>query len=237
LQVGIVIHVAQGLFEKEIISKRSGGLSPVKFLEQMGVLGNDVIAAHCVFVDDEDIEILAKTGTHVTHQPEGNAKYGLTAPLLKMKKAGINVGLGTDNMAADMIEVMRFAVCMGRVKEQSAGALRAMDALEMATIHGARALGMENEIGSIEAGKKADLILVDYRKPHMVPLVDPVANLVHTGLGSDVDTVIINGQTLVEQGRVLVVDEAEVVRQAQDLAVRRWKEVAGREIIFDLFAS
>jgi 5-methylthioadenosine/S-adenosylhomocysteine deaminase len=237
LKVGMVTHVAQGLYEGDVIRKRTGGLSPVRFLNEMGLLGKDLIAAHCIFVDDDDIEILANTGTHVTHQPEGNAKYGLMAPASKMKKAGINVGIGTDNMAADMIEAMRFAVCIGRVKEQSAGAIRAMDALEMATINGARALGMEHEIGSIEVGKKADLVLIDYRKPHLIPLVDPVANLIHTGLGSDVDTVIVNGQTLVEQGRVMVVNESEIIRQAQHLAVLRWKEIAGKEIRFDLFAS
>ena len=235
LKTGLVIHLAQGPTEIAEIGKRSGGLSPVKYLDEIGFLGPDLIAAHCILMDNQDIAILARTETRVSHQPEGNAKYGMAAPLSQMRKAGILVGLGTDNMTADMIEVMRFAVCIGRVKNQTAGSPSAMDALEMATINGARALGMENEIGSIEVGKKADIVLIDYRKPHLIPIVDPVANLIHTGLGSDVDTVIINGEIVVEEGKVLVVDEQEILKKAQELATARWKEIGGRELRYRLF--
>lgn len=234
-QVGLVIHLAQGAYEGEVIRKRTGGLSPVQYVDRAGILGDDLIAAHCIYLDQADIDLMAERKMHVAHMPEGNAKYGMMANLAGLRKAGLNVGLGTDNMAADMIEVMRFAVCIGRAREHSASVPSSMDALEMATINGARALGLEKQIGSIEVGKKADLVLVDYRKPHLVPVIDPITNLVHTGLGSDVDTVMVNGEILVENGKVLVVNEQDILREVQDLATRRWQEIGKRDIPFRLF--
>ena len=236
-QIGLVIHLAQGAFEGIEIAKRTGGLSPVEYLDRVGLLGPDLIAAHCIFVDEHDIQLMSESGLHVSHQPEGNAKYGLMAPLSKMQQAKINVGLGTDNMTADMIEVMRFAVCIGRIKDHTAGYPKALNALEMATINGAKAIGMEKDLGSIELGKKADIVMVDFRKPHLIPLVDPIANLIHTGLGSDVDTVLVDGKILVENGHTLIVDEQEVIKEVQELATRRWKEIANQDIAFNLFKN
>ncbi len=233
--VGMVIHVAQGMREVELVRERTKGLSSVQYLREVGILGSDVIAGHCIYIDDQDIEILAETKTQVAHMPEGNAKWGATAPVPRMRRIGINVGLGTDNMAADMIEVMRFAVCISRIVGQNTTEPKAADVLQMATMNGARAVGLADEIGSIEVGKRADLVLVDYRKPHLMPVVDPVSNLIYTGLGSDVETVLVDGRVVVEHGQSTLVDEEAVLRAAQAVANARWQERAGLQPKYFLF--
>ena len=114
---------------------------------------------------------------------------------------------------------------MARMFEENPTALLAYHALEMATINGARALGLEKEIGSIEVGKKADLVIVDYRKPHLVPVIDPVANLVHNGVGNDIDTVIVDGEIILENGKINTLDEYGVLQEAQMLAEKHWARV------------
>jgi 5-methylthioadenosine/S-adenosylhomocysteine deaminase len=234
-KVGIVIHLAQGAYEGKVIKERTGGLSPVQYLDKAGLLGPDLIAAHCIYLDQADIQLMADRNINVAHMPEGNAKYGMIAPIAELRQAGVNVGLGTDNMAADMIEVMRFAVLIGRTRNHEAWYPSSLDALEMATINGAKALGMQDQIGSIEEGKKADIILIDFRKPHLLPVIEPIPNLIHTGLGSDVDTVIVNGEVLVDEGKVVVVDEEKILQDVQALAKLRWSEIGKREIAFDPF--
>ena len=147
------------------------------------------------------------------------------AHISKMRKKGINVGIATDNGAANMIETMRIALCCGKVLTGSYNDPLPMDVLRMATINGAKALGLEKDLGSIEIGKKADIIIVDYHKPHMVPCIDAVGTLVHTGLGSDIDTVIIDGNIVVEGGKVLTVNVDDILREAQRVADRKWRDV------------
>ncbi len=226
-QVGLVIHLAQSRRELLEIDRRTGK-TPTAYLANLGLLGPQMIAGHCIYMTPGDIELLYQTQTHVSHQSGSNAKGGMMAPIKTILEKGINVGLGTDNMAGDMIEVMRLAVCIARMLAEEPVALRAIEALEMATINGAKALGMAEEIGSIEVGKKADLILVDYRRPHLVPLIDPVANLVHNGLGSDVDTVIVDGQIVVEGGQVQTIDELNLLNEAQAVTEARWAEMTRR---------
>lgn len=150
------------------------------------------------------------------------------APVRSMRKQGIEVGLGTDSMASDMIEVMRLAALVARMLDEDPVALQAEDVLEMATIGGARALGLSDEIGSIEVGKKADLVAVDYRRLHLPPIIDPVANLVHQGMGSDVTTVLVDGRLIVENGRIKTIDEQALIKEAQEIANARWDEVNSR---------
>lgn len=220
---GITIHLGQSLTELKRI-RDLYGKSPFQHLRDIGLLGEDVIAAHCYHITDSDIRILKDTDTKVSHNPGINSKRGWAAPLLKFIEQGITVGLGTDNFYGDMVENMKLAIISSRIRDQIGTEPKPMKVLEMATIEGAKALGMEKEIGSLEAGKKADLIIVDMRKPHLMPIVDPVANLVHSGNGNDVESVIIDGQLVEQNGVIQTVDEENILVQAQKAADRIWQK-------------
>lgn len=223
-QVPIALHLAQSRGEVKRVAD-CGGASPVRFLDKMGVLTRRVFAAHCIFVDDADIRILSDRKTNVVHVPEGNAKGGLVAPVHKMRNTGINLTMGTDNCSADMIDAMRISLCVGRVMTGRFDNPTTMQVLEMATVNGAKALGKEKEIGSLEAGKKADILVLNYRKPHLIPCLNPLGILLHTAIGSDIETVFIDGKKVVDQGRLLTVDEESLIREAQEVARRQWLAV------------
>ncbi len=227
---GLVIHLSQSSREVHQIRERSGE-SVTAYLDSMDLLGPDMIAGHCIFVDEDEIELLASSRTHVSHQSGSNAKGGMMAPIADLKNAGANIGLGTDNMAGDMIEVLRLAVCTARMREADNQALKAIDVLEMATINGAKALGLESEIGSLEAGKKADIVILDYNQAHLYPVIDPVSNLVHNGLGSDVKTVLVDGQKLVSEGRPLFFDEPGLLRDVQARTLGLWERIGDKNVI------
>jgi len=220
---GLVMHLAQSKREVSEIQKRSGR-TPTAYLDELGLLSPQMIAGHCIYVDEADIALLAKSGTHVSHQSGSNAKNAMMAPIKAIRQQGINVGLGTDNMAGDMVEVMRLALTIARMQTEDYLAFQAMDVLEMATTGGALALNLQDNIGSLEVGKKADLVVVDFYKPHLVPLVDPVANFIHNGLGSDVDMVFVDGKLLIRDGKSTHVDEASVIQEAQQLSDELWKK-------------
>lgn len=224
--VGLVIHLAQSRREIAQIQAREG-CSPVAYLERMGLLGPDMVAGHCVFVNDEDIDILDRTKTPISSQSVCNAKNAIAAPIKAFRSRGMTVGLGSDNKSSDMIEVMRTALISARIREKDNKALRALDVLEMGTIDGARAIGWQDEIGSLEVGKKADIVLVDYRQVHMLPVVDEVANLVHCGLGTDVTDVWVNGKWLVRDGVVLGFDMDGLLRKVQATAEKLWLKMPG----------
>ena len=223
-KIKISTHLAQSRGELQRINQITGGKSSVQFYDDNGVLSEDLIAAHCIYVDEKDIQLLSERNVNVVHISEGNAKGAMAAPLNKFRKNNINVTLGTDNGSADMIEVMRTALCIGRVVSNSFEPYP-MDLLEMATINGAKAIGRENELGSLEIGKLADVLIIDFKKPHMIPCLSPVGNLVHTGLGSDIETVIVNGEIVVQNGVCLKVDEEYFLREAQKIAEKKWLAV------------
>jgi 5-methylthioadenosine/S-adenosylhomocysteine deaminase len=220
--VGVALHLSQKIGEVEHVLSREGK-RPVEYLEEIGLLGPRVIGAHCSFINEREIEILGKTRTNVSHNAAINARRGHIAPVCALREAGANIGLGSDNMTEDMIEVMRVALMVGRIKTSNGTALLPYDVMEMATVNGAKALGLGKEIGSLELGKKADLIMIDLNKPHLVPLVNVVANIVHTGMASDVDTVIVDGRILMEARQVKTIDEKEVMDQAQKSTESLWK--------------
>jgi 5-methylthioadenosine/S-adenosylhomocysteine deaminase len=221
--VGLVIHLAQSRREVKEIFNRNGK-TPVSYLADLDILNPSLIAGHCIYVTDEDIALLAKSGAHVSHQSYSNAKEGMLAPINKMIDNKINIGLGTDNMSGDMIEVMRMAVCMGRVNMRDPIALRAYDVLEMATMGGARALGMENDIGSLEVGKKADFVAIDFQKAHLFPVMDPIANLIYNALGNDIELVFVDGKCLVKDGKCINIDENRLLSEAQELTRSLWRK-------------
>jgi 5-methylthioadenosine/S-adenosylhomocysteine deaminase len=217
--VGIHIHVSESSAEvKQTIRKY--GKRPVEYLDSIGFLGPEVLAAHCVWVTKREVRIIQRRGVKPVHNPTSNLKMGSgIAPVVEMLQAGVPVALGTDGAASnnslDLFKEMKLASLLAKLRNRDPTALPAMKALEMATRNGAAALGLEDELGSIEVGKKADLILVDLKKPHLSPLHDVVSHLIYSATGSDVDTVIVDGKILLEGGEVFTLDEEKVLELAQ----------------------
>ena len=195
----LTIHLGWSSFEHEV-ARKVHGAGPFEIARDNGLLGPDVVATHCYVIGESDIDILAATGAHVAHCPLMNAFRGLIAPVNAFRKRGINVALGIDNMFGDYFDVLRSAVICARIKTEDPVALLSTDALEMATMGGARAMGLEREIGSLEAGKRADLIMLDFQALGLQPVLDPVQNLVYHAHARDVDLVMVDGNVLVENG-------------------------------------
>ncbi|MGC8817331.1 MAG: amidohydrolase family protein [Candidatus Hadarchaeum sp.] len=217
--VGIHIHVAESREEVKL-TVENYGKRPVEYLDSIGFLGPEVLAAHCVWLTEKEIEMLRTKEVKPVHNPASNLKMGSgIAPVPEMLSAGIPVALGTDGAASnnslDMFKEMKLAALLGKVRKLDPTTMPAMKALEMATINGATALGLSNEIGSVEVGKRADLITVDLKRSHLTPMYDVVSHLVYSANGGDVDTVIVDGKILMEGGKVLTLDEEKVLELAQ----------------------
>lgn len=224
LGVGIHIHLAETLDEAQTIN-RQYGKSPAAYLKDCGVFERPVLAAHCVHLTAEDIALLARYGVGVAHNPESNMKLSSgAAPVTEMLAAGIPVGLGTDGASSnnnlDLLQEMRSASFLQKLRTMNPTALPAHQSLQMATVYGARALGLEKEIGCLAPGLKADMIIIDLAAPHMQPCHDVAANLVYSAQAGDVNTVIIDGKTVMENRVIKTFDEAEVIRQARACAGR-----------------
>ncbi len=194
------------------------GMRDIEFTHSRNLTGPNSLFIHTVWMTPEEISILAESGTSSVHCPAANSQLGYgIAPVAEMLQAGVNVGLGTDGAGSysyDMFELMRLAAYLQKQKHQSADALTAEQALEMATIGGARALGMDDEIGSIEIGKKADVILVDFNRPHLMATGRLVPKLVYSAHGSDVTGVVINGQVVMEKRQLISIDEKQELEEA-----------------------
>jgi 5-methylthioadenosine/S-adenosylhomocysteine deaminase len=215
-------HLSQSRMENQRVQERDG-MSPTELLAEVGILGPRFTAAHCMYVSDSDISRIGLSRTNVAHVPRGNATGGRIAPTTQLRKSGANLALATDNMHGDMVEVMRWALIVGRLQEQGINDFwQPHHVLHMATMGGARALGMETEIGSLKPGKKADLVAFDFRRPHLVPRINTVGNLVHTAQGRDVEYVMCDGEILVESGELCNVDMAELLARAQAAAESLW---------------
>jgi 5-methylthioadenosine/S-adenosylhomocysteine deaminase len=220
--VPLIIHLAET--EDEIKTTREQHqASPVAYLESIGFLGPRTLAAHGVWVGDEDIQVLKRRGVGVSHNPESNMKLASgTAPVIKYLAAGVALGLGTDGAASnndlDMFEAMRQASFLAKHAAHDPTAVPARTALDLATIGGARALGMDRMIGSLEAGKRADLIVVSTGAARQTPLYDPVSHLVYVTRGDDVRSTIVNGKVLMTDRKVRTLDRAAVLADANRLA-------------------
>jgi 5-methylthioadenosine/S-adenosylhomocysteine deaminase len=217
----ILIHVAEMKKEWED-SKKTNGMSPVQYLEKIGVLGPEIVAAHCIFVDEADRKLLAERGVGCVHNPSSNMMIASgVSPVLEMRAAGIAVGLGTDGPAGsnndlDVMEEIDLAAKLAKISKLNPLALNAKAVVEMATIDGARALHMDKEIGSLEAGKKADLVLINLREPNAVPMYDVYAQIAYSLKASDVDTVLIGGRVVMRDRKLLTVDEPGVLERARE---------------------
>lgn len=220
-EVPITTHLAQSQQELDRV-KEVYGVSSTKLMQECGLLNDRLLAAHGVFLQEKDICELGKAGGNIVHIPEGNAKAGAIADIKKIKEKGINVTIATDNGAANMIENMRMALVAGRIRNHCVVEPKPEEILTMATLNGAKALHMEEKLGSLEEGKLADIVIIDYDNLHMTPCTNVVGNLVHLGLGNDVETVIVDGKIVVDQGKVLAIEEKEVMRDARRIAELKW---------------
>jgi cytosine/adenosine deaminase-related metal-dependent hydrolase len=217
LGAGITMHLAE--VEEDIKYFASRGHTPSSFLKGFGLLGRKRVYAHCVWLGDQDIEAFASTGTSVAHCPSSNLKLGSgIAPVVRMLRKGVTVGLGCDggpsNDAYDMVREMKTAALLQKVFN-GPQAFTCWDALEMATVMGARALGLENQLGTIEPGKKADMVVFRFDHPSVRPFTDPASLVVYSATGRDVVHVFVDGSPVVLDGKVRTMDEERVLREAE----------------------
>src|SRR5437660_1709745 len=221
----ILIHV--GETRKELNdSREKHGTTPVQYLDKLGILGPDVLAAHCIYADDTDRKILAQRHVGCVHNPSSNMMLASgVAPVIEERAAGIAVGLGTDGPAGsnndlNLMEEMDLAAKLQKTTKMDPRALSAKAVVDMATIEGARALHMDKEIGSLEAGKKADIFLLGLDAPNAVPMFDVYAQLAYALKGSDVETVIIGGRVVMRDKKLLTVDEPAAIAKAREFKYR-----------------
>jgi 5-methylthioadenosine/S-adenosylhomocysteine deaminase len=217
-----LIHLAETRDEVQTAQERFKS-SPVAYLDDLGFLGPGVLAAHAVWVSDADLAVLKARGVGLSHNPESNMKLASgTAPVPAYLRADLPIGLGTDGAASnndlDMFEAMRTASLLHKLQTNDPRAVSARAALEMATIRGARALGMEGAIGSLQPGKRADIIVVDVSKARHTPMYDPVSHLVYVVKGSDVRSTVVNGRVLMRDGTVTTLDESAITQEGRSWA-------------------
>ena len=222
------IHLSETKKEVEEILSRHG-LTPARYLHSIGLLNNTTVAVHCIWLSDEDMDSLAATGTMVSHTPESEMKLGSgSPPVPELLERGVTVSLGTDGCASnndqDMFLEMDVAAKLQKVRLLDPTALAAREVVWMSTMGGARALGLDHDIGSLEKGKFADIVILNLRKPHLIPLYDYYSHLVYAAKGSDVDTTLVNGKIIVENGKLAHLD----VDSAMNHVIEYSKEVRKR---------
>lgn len=218
--LGIQTHVSETQYEIQVVQSETG-LSPVAYLAQLGLLGERTTAVHCVHVSESDLATLAETQTTVVHCPKSNLKLASgIAPIPQMLARGVRVALATDGAASndtlDMFEEMRVAAMLPKGAAQDAKAMTARQVFAMATEAGARALGID--AGTLDPGKLADIAILNRRKPHLVPLHDPINALVYAARASDVETTIVNGAIVMRDRVMLTLDESAAIQAADDYA-------------------
>jgi len=215
----IAVHFLEARFECDLSH------SEAAFLQEIGFLNERLIAFHCVYMTDRDIRLFAETGAKIVHNPESNMKLASgIAPVPDMLRAGVTVGLGTDGCASnnnlDLFQEMDTAAKIHKVHRLDPTTMAAETVVRMATCEGARVLGMGDVTGSLEPGKKADIILIDLRKPHLTPLYSEYSHLVYAVKGDDVKTSIINGRVVMKDRKILTLDEEEAMDRVERIAVR-----------------
>ncbi len=226
--MGIHIHVSETQKEIDDVSAEKG-LRPFEYLDKIGFLGPDVVAAHSVWLSDEEIEIIKKNDVKISHNPCSNMKLASgIAPVSKLIENDICVAIGTDGASSnnnlDLIEELKTASLLQKVSTLDPNVLNSHEAIAMGTIKGAEALGLDSEIGSIEVGKKADIILIDTNCANMVPDSSTLtSNIIYSANGSNVDTTICNGKILMENKKLTVLDEQEIYAKARE-AIKNLKE-------------
>jgi len=222
---GLRLSAHLGFGERDLV-QRIHGMAQFDFAGAHGMLGPDMVAVHCYEVDDDEVSILAQSGTHLAHCPHMNQFRGEVAPIQAMRAKGMQVGLGIDNYFSDYFEVLRSCLASARIRAHDPEILSAPEVLALGTIDAARVLGLDQEIGSIEPGKKADLQLVNMQRLGLTPVNDPVTTLVYHGHAKDVDMVLVDGEVVVSDGMVRTADQDDLVVRAGDAADAAWKRFA-----------
>jgi 5-methylthioadenosine/S-adenosylhomocysteine deaminase len=218
------IHLNQSRWEVEQVMRRRG-VRPTEYLFQSDFLGPDLIAAHCRFMTPSEVALLGQSRAYVSHNAAMAARRAAAPPIQALAASGCTIAMGSDNMAEDMVEVMRTGLFMERVIRQDAQSPQPEDVLEWAARNGARALGLGEIAGSLEVGKKADLFVVDARKPNLVPAVRIVSAFVHNGQGADVEAVMVDGRWIMRDRKILTLDEADIVARAEAIGQRTWRQL------------
>ena len=222
LGLPILIHVSETKDELRQVAEKHNGMTPGVYLDSIGFLGDDVVAAHGVHLTPEELKIFAARKTGVVHCPESNQMLASgVAPVVEMIAAGMEVGLGTDGPAGsnnnlDMVEEMASAARLQKVMRNDPKAISAREVLRLATIGGAQVLGLADRIGTIERGKRADLAIIDLQQVKVQPVYSVESAIVYAASGSSVVTTICDGRILMRRGEVLTVDEAQVMRKAAE---------------------
>jgi cytosine/adenosine deaminase-related metal-dependent hydrolase len=225
--LGYTIHLSQSRAEVEFMV-RHHGMTPPAFLNTHGFLGPRLFAAHCRYVDNADIALLGRAGTIVSHQAAMAANRGVIPPIPALREAGCPIANGTDNNTNDLFEVMRIALLTERIRRNDAfPGVRPQpeDVLEDATAGGARAVQQPTTLGTLAVGRKADVLVVDTQRAHLVPAGRFVSAWIHNGQPADIESVMIDGRFVMRDRKVLTVDEAAVVSQAHAVGRRIWKQV------------
>jgi 5-methylthioadenosine/S-adenosylhomocysteine deaminase len=226
LGVPILIHVSETKDELRQVAERANGMTPAAYLDSLGFLGDDVIIAHGVWLTDNELHRLAERNTGVVHCPESNMMLASgVAPLVKMQRLGVDVGLGTDGPAGsnnnlDMIEEMASAARLQKISRNDPKAFSAREVLEMATIGGARVLNLEKKIGTLERGKRADIVIIDLQNARSQPVYSVESAIVYAASGSSVVTTIVDGRILMRRGELLTVNEAAALVKAKEYRTR-----------------
>jgi 5-methylthioadenosine/S-adenosylhomocysteine deaminase len=222
--IPLATHFLENKAEAKQLREKFGQRATA-FLRDIGLLDDRFIAFHCVLMDEEDIRLFADHGCKVVHNPESNMKLASgVASVSTMLEHGIVVGLGTDGCASnnnlDMFEEMDTAAKLEKSARLDPTVMSARTVIRMATCNGARALGLDSLVGTLEVGKKADLCIIDMNKPHLTPLYNEYSHLVYAVNGADVDTVLINGKVVMRERKLLTIDEGEAMRRVREIALR-----------------
>jgi len=216
------IHVAETKAERDQIQSEHGA-TPVQYLDRIGVLDGNTLLVHGIWLDHDDIRIIARRRAKVSHNPESNMKLSAgISPVADLLKNGVTVGLGTDGCASnndlDLFQEMDMAAKLHKVDALDPTVMDARTVLKMATIKGAEAIGLDRDIGSLEIGKSADLIVIDTAQPHLVPMYNPVSHIVYAVRGSDVRDVIVSGRALVKDGNLTTIDLEEILERVTEIS-------------------
>ena len=225
--IGYTIHLSQSHQEIDAVMQVRG-VSPTHYLFANDFLGPKLLAAHCRYVNSAEVALLGQTGVKIANNAAIAARRGAAAPIRDLQGVGCAIGMGSDNMAEDMVEVMRTGLFLERVRRNDEVYPQPEDVLEWATSGGATALGMGHTTGSLEVGKKADLFMVDLLRPHLVPSLRIVSAFVHNGQPSDITSVMVDGNWVMRDGKVLTIDEEDVVRRAEAVGHAVWRRLLER---------
>lgn len=221
------IHLNQSQWEVETVM-RQRGVRPTEYLFQHGFLGPRLIAAHCRFMSPSEVALLGQSRAFVSHNAAMAARRASAPPIQALAASGCTIAMGSDNMAEDMVEVMRTGLFMERVLRQDAQSPQPEDVLEWAARNGMRALGHGDIAGSLEVGRKADLFVVDCRRPNLVPAIRIVSAFVHNGQAGDIEAVMVDGRWLMRDRKILTLDEADIVSRAEHIGQRVWRQLVDK---------